>query len=162
VTVNTAKVKGRRSLHFNSFDEIVAEAERLAAGRTVQLGNWSLGQILKHLAAVMHASIDGMTYQPPWFVRWTMRVVGQLITRYVLAHGMWAGFQLPRPLAREVVAADGTTTEEGLAALRAAVRRLKTDPRRDGISPFGRLTPEQWDRIQLRHAELHLSFIVPA
>jgi len=31
MSVNTKTVAGRRTLHFNSFDELLAEAERLAA-----------------------------------------------------------------------------------------------------------------------------------
>jgi hypothetical protein len=26
---------------------------------------------------------------------------------------------------------------------------------------FGAMTPEDWKRLHLRHAELHLSFVVP-
>ena len=58
--INTATVKNRRQLHFNSLDEIAAEVERLAACQQVRtIGNWSSGQVLQHLASTMDNSIDG-------------------------------------------------------------------------------------------------------
>ena len=46
MTVDTAKVEGRRTLHFTSLDEILAEVERLNQGKVRAIGNWSPGQVL--------------------------------------------------------------------------------------------------------------------
>ena len=59
----------RRRLHFQSLDEVLAEAEHLAVIPTRRLGNWTLGQNLMHLAKVYEKSIDGTDYRPGWFVR---------------------------------------------------------------------------------------------
>ena len=48
--MNTKAVTGRREVHYDTFDDALADAERLAAGDVRTLGNWSYGQILKHLA----------------------------------------------------------------------------------------------------------------
>ncbi len=49
--------EGRRTLRFQTADEIMPDVERLLAGhRTV--GDWSLGQICNHLATTMRRVID--------------------------------------------------------------------------------------------------------
>jgi hypothetical protein len=48
--------------------------------------------------------------------------------------------------------------EEGLAAFRRAVGRLKTESTRD---LEGLMTREMFDLYHLRHAEMHPSFIIP-
>ncbi len=155
--VNTAKVQGRRELHFASVDELLADAERLAASPTVkQLGNWSLGQALGHLAAAMDTAVDGAKNRPPWF----FRVMGRLFKKQVLKK-MTPGFNLPANAAKELIPPSSMTTAEGIAKLRVSVARLKATPNR-APSPFlGPLTPEESDRLQCSHAELHLSFFVP-
>ncbi len=68
--VNTSKVSGRRELHFTSLDEILADAQRLAAGQYRQLGNWSLGQATTHLARTMKMSLDGAKFRAPGSFGW--------------------------------------------------------------------------------------------
>jgi hypothetical protein len=68
VAIDTRKVAGRRKLHFNSLDEVLADAERLVAGGSTQLGNWSL-------ALVENASIDGFPELFPWPIRLLLKVV---------------------------------------------------------------------------------------
>jgi hypothetical protein len=51
--VNTAKVDGRRKLDYASLEEVLADADRLSSGPVKVLGNWSAGQIFKHLAIAM-------------------------------------------------------------------------------------------------------------
>jgi hypothetical protein len=62
---------------------------------------------------------------------------------------------------KEVAPPDQVTTEEGLKAFRRAVSRLKAESQRDWEQCFGVFTREEWDRFHMRHAELHLSYIVP-
>lgn len=126
MTVDTAKVTGRRGLRFESLDEIAEEAERIVATPQVRtLGNWSIGQILRHLAAGMHMSIDGSKHRSPWYFRW----LGPLVKRRVLTRGMSAGFNLPRPMAATLIVSDDVSAESGLTALRDALRRLKREAR---------------------------------
>ena len=158
MTVDTAKVTGRRELRFQWIDEILEEAERLASAPQVKtLGNWTPGQIMKHLAIGMHMSIDGSPHRPPWY----LRLVGPLVKRRILTKGMSPGFQLRVKESQSLVVADDVTTEGGLAALRDAVRRMRREAHREPHVFFGKLSYQEWEQLHLRHAELHFSFLLP-
>lgn len=62
MTVNTKKVSGRRELRFNSFNDLLAEAERLCAGEVKMLGNWTLAQMFEHIASGVNsdAAVDSL------------------------------------------------------------------------------------------------------
>ncbi len=124
MNVNTANVKDRREVHYESYQDLLAEAEQLLGGDVRTLGNWSLGQVLKHLAETMHASIDGAPYR----VGLLRRAIGRLLLRdRYLNRGMPPGNQLPAS-ARETLVPAPTSGEEGLAALRRAIYRLAPKP----------------------------------
>lgn len=154
---DTAKVSGRRQLHFASYDDLLADARRLACGPATALGNWSAGQVFQHLAHTMTMSLDGVDFRAPWFVR---LVAGRLLKNRFLNRPMSAGFRLPRRAAS--LLPPPTETETGLAALQAAIARLQAEPQRRPHPALGPLTRDEWDRLHFRHAELHLSFLVPA
>ncbi len=155
--INTKKVTGRRRLRFERLEDIEEDARRLAAGKVNQLGNWSLGQVLNHLATVMHQSIDGV----PMRVAWWMRLLGPMIKKRLITRGMPAGFKIPQESVKAMVAQSGVSADEGLIALREAIERLESETRRSPHPVFGDLTCEEWDQVHMRHAELHLSFVVP-
>ena len=157
MTVDTATVQGRRKLTFRSFDEVLADAERLVSSpNTKMLGNWPLSQLLTHLASTINGSIDGMSTKAPWF----FRLIGPVVKRRILKNGMSPGFKLPK--AREANAFPAASSpQEALGKLRAAVGRLKEERMTARHPFFGKLTHEEWTRLHLRHAELHLSFAVP-
>jgi hypothetical protein len=157
MSVDTKTVQGRRELHFKSFDEVLADAERLVTSpNTNALGNWSLNQLLMHLALTIHLSIDGINVRAPWYIR----LVGFFIRGRILRRGMPAGFKLPRE--REIGAfPSAASTQEALETLRKAIARLKTEKMTARHPAFGKLSHEQWVQLHLRHAELHLSFIIP-
>ncbi len=48
---------GRRTLGLDDLDQIMPEVERLLGGYTT-VGNWSLGQMCRHLGAILRASVD--------------------------------------------------------------------------------------------------------
>ena len=158
MSVDTAAVQGRRKLTFRSFDDVLADAEKLVSSpNTTMLGNWPLGQLFAHLAATINGSIDGMSGRVPWF----LRPVGFMMKGRILKKGMSAGFQLPKErLERAYPAA--SSPQEGLEKLRAAVARLKHERMTAQHPFFGKLTHEEWAQLHLRHAELHLSFANPA
>jgi hypothetical protein len=154
---------GRRALRFETIDEALAEAARLAAaegeGRLSRCGNWELGQTLNHLATWCDYAFDGYPAEvgsPPWLVR----VIARGMKRRILTKGMMAGMKIGRvkggTLGVEVV-----STEEGMRRMGKAFARLKgTCPA--GANPaFGPLTHEEWVALNLRHAELHLGFQIP-
>lgn len=159
MAVDTKTAQGRRQVHYDSYDDLLADAERLAGGEVTMVGNWTLGQIFQHLAVAYNGAIDGLPFSVPWFVKFMART---FMKKRFLYKGMPSGFQIPDKHRGHFVADETTTTEDGLAALRAAVERLKTESHREPHPVFGELTRQEWDSFNLRHAELHMSFAVPA
>jgi Protein of unknown function (DUF1569) len=154
--VNTAKVEGRRKLHYESFEELLADADQLSSGPVKMLGNWSPGQVFKHLANAYNGSIDGFTMTFPL----PLRVMAKIFRKKLLSMPMPPGFNLPSDGAKSVIRGP-TSTEEGLAELHSAVARLQRDSHRAKHPMFGELSKEQWNKIHLTHANLHMSFLVP-
>ncbi len=157
MSVETKNVTDRRQLHFSNLNEILAEVEVLAAAKNVRtIGNWTLGQILWHLARVMNGSIDGLTIQ------WTTPppLIPESIKRRVLSGHMRPGFQLPPDAAKELEPPP-TTVAEGLEMFRTAIQRQHSETKREPNPFFGPLTFDEWNQLHCRHAELHLSFVVP-
>lgn len=151
--VNTRKVKGRRSVRYSSLNEFLLEAKQLAETPVRTLGNWSQGQIYMHLARAMDGSIDGVEMSVPAPMRWIMIL---LFKKRFLENGLPAGFPAPDgPMKPEA-----TSTAEGLAALQRAVDRQNLETARVPHPAFGKLDQEGWGRFHLRHAEMHMSFIV--
>jgi hypothetical protein len=168
VSVNTRRVSGRRKLRFESMAELEEEIERLATADVECLGNWSSGQIFTHLARVMLTAVDGTELRPPLVSRLIAFVFRPLLKWLLFHRGMPAG--IPHkgiPVVGEVseastLAADASVSiEEGLAELRTAIERYKSAEKLQPHPGFGRISREDWDRFSLRHAELHLSFVVP-
>jgi Protein of unknown function (DUF1569) len=154
--VNTARVEGRRKLDYASMAELLADADRLSSGPVKVLGNWSAGQIFRHLAFTMNASIDGFTVKFPWY----LRVMAWVFRKRLINSPMPPGFNLPSEGGKALMPPP-TSTEAGLADLRAAIVRLEQEPGRAWHPMFGQLDKDQWNKIHLHHACLHMSFIVP-
>jgi hypothetical protein len=154
--VNTAKVEGRRQLDYASFAELLADADRLSSGPVKALGNWSAGQVFRHLATTYNKSIDGFNLTFPWH----FRAMARIFKKKIIAGAMPPGFNLPPDAAKEL-APTPTSTEEGLAELHLAVARLQREPNRATHPMFGVIAKEEWDKIHLKHASLHMSFLVP-
>jgi len=156
-SIDTGKVTGRRQVHFNNLDDVLADATALAASGNVKtLGNWSAGQIFEHLARTYNLSIDGFPPVMPGFVRFLLRL---FMKRRFLRKPMPPGFKLPAKA--EALLPPPIGLQEGFAHLSDAVQRLKTTATRMPNPVVGRLSREEWDQLHCRHAELHLSFIVP-
>jgi hypothetical protein len=158
--VNTGKVAGRRTLRFDSIDEALADVERLVtaerAGRLKRLGNWTLGQTLGHLATWAEYAYTGAPIKAPFFVRWILR----LRKRKYLYGSMPSGVRIPR-VEGGTLGTDLVALEEGRERFRRAMERLKKEPPTAPSPVFGLLTHEEGIALNLRHAELHLSFFIP-
>jgi hypothetical protein len=156
MTVNTKKVANRRQLHFDRIEDILADVEQLNRGKVKTLGNWSGGQILVHLAGVMNGSIDGIHLR----LAWPIRFFGRLLKRRILSKPMPAGFKLKGRAAAALVPPQ-TSWQDGVDVIRKAIQRQQTEAKREPSPFLGRLTREQWEQLHCRHAELHLSFVLP-
>ncbi len=157
MTVDTKNVANRRELHFSTLNDTSDEVERLVEGPVQMLGNWSFGQILAHLATAMNASIDGAGYTVSWY----FRIMARMIKGKMLRDKMRPGFKLPKAAA-DVLIPPETSTEDGLVAFRTAIKRQQNEPHREPNAAFGPMTPDEWEQLFCRHAELHLSFVLPA
>lgn len=147
----------RRTLHFNSIAEIRAEIDRLADTEVVTVGNWSFAQILDHLTNSMTACFDGFNFQAPWIIRNT---AGRLLKKRFLTKPMPAGFKLPKR-GRQLLPEDQPDFAEALTRVRTALDRFEHEEPSKPHPVLGALTPEQSVQLNCRHAELHLSFVVP-
>ena len=149
----------RRELRFDSIDAALADAERLAAaereGRLASCGNWTLGQALGHLATWANFAFDGYpdSLHPPLPVR----VIAKLLRRKIIYGRMMPGMRIGK-LPGGTVGLEVLSTDEGLSRYRAAMQRLRATPPTIVNPVFGPLTHDQWIQLNLRHAELHLSF----
>jgi hypothetical protein len=128
-------------------------AERLVAGGTTQLGNWSLGQNLQHLALIQNASIDGYPRLFPLPIRILLKY---FFKRWMLGKGFPPSGPNVKTLTPEPIEAT-----VALANLRAATVRVQNETRRSLNPGFGEMSLAEWDLLYLRHAELHLSYCVP-
>ncbi len=159
ITVKTVRVVGRRTLKFTTLDDIAADVEKLASAKSVTaLGNWSVGEVLAHLANSLNMSIDGAQFRAPWF----FRTFGPLFKKHYITHPMKPGLKLPKEAARQLTAPSPVSRDEGVARMRSALRRQETITDRAPSPIFGAMTREEWDQLHMRHAELHLSFFVPS
>ncbi len=155
--VETRRQTGRCRRRFNNFDEILHEVRSLAARPTRQLGNWSLGQICQHLGIAMEQCTSADDLFP---VPLRLRIMGRLVRGWVLKRGLPSGFKLP-PEGAAVLVPSQVSVEEGLARLEKGMAALAQTSRRTAHPVFGAMNVDEWHQFHLRHAEMHLSFIVP-
>ena len=153
MTVNTSKVQGRRQVQYASYADLLADAERLSKTKVKTLGNWSFGQILKHVAQSTDSSIDGSGFVLPAPVRWIFTL---LMKRKFLTQPIPAGFKAPKQYQPEEI-----SVEEALVLLRKAITRQETEQQRVMHPAFGMISKDEWTLFNLRHAEMHMSFVVP-
>ena len=140
-------------------DDTLAEAMRLAAaereGNLLTVGNWTLGQALGHVATWANFALDGYpaSVRPPL----PIRLVFRLFRNRVITKGMPAGVKI-RGVPGGTLGIEPLPTDVGLSHFEDAMERLRHTAPAEPNPLFGRLTHEQWIQLNLRHAELHLSF----
>jgi hypothetical protein len=112
-----------------------------------------------HLGEVMHACIDGA--KTPVEFSLPAKIAGRLFLRpYLLNVRVPAGIRLPREAAKQFFF-DEADLNEAVERFDSAVIRLSKETNRFAHPLLGGLSPAQWDKFHLRHAEHHLSFLVP-
>ena len=153
----TAEHTQRRSIAFSTLEEVRADIEELAGGSYVTVGKWSFAQILDHLGTSLNASIDGFPYKVSWFVRW---VVAPMFKNSILTKPMKPGFTLPKKFS-SYLPSEECTVEESLPKVLAAIKRFEDELPHADHPFFGKMASEEWMNLHIRHAELHMSFVVP-
>lgn len=153
-----AKRAERRTLQFDSLEAVLADAEALAAGPHRVSGNHSLAEILWHVAYFMDKPVTGFGFRAPL----TMRMFGKVIRVMGMDRPVPAGIRPPREVEARFWPAGPVSPDEALAYLRRSVEAAKVPGAMRHPSPLlGRISHEQWKTVNLRHAELHLSFVHP-
>jgi Protein of unknown function (DUF1569) len=159
MSVNTSKIT-RRRLRFETIDDLLAELDRIEqanlAGRLTVQGNWSAGQIVSHIAAwVEYGWVGYPVKPPPFFIRWILKF---MLKKY-LRSGMPAGLRIPGTK-EGTFGQDNVPVPQAIDRLRSCLQRLKDGEQARFDSPaFGPMSHEDRIKLNLRHAELHLSFL---
>lgn len=152
----------RRTLRFETIDDAIAEAERLVVAergkRCERCGNWPLGQALGHLATWATFAFDG--YPPQVRAPLPVRMILRMMRGTILNKGMMTGVRIGK-VPGGTLGMEPLDAEEGLRRFRAAFERLRDSSPTIENPVFGKLTHDQWIQLNLRHAELHLSFHAP-
>jgi hypothetical protein len=155
-----ASATTRRALRFDSIEAMRAELDRIerasAEGCLATTGRWTAGQILSHLAAWIEYGWDGYPVRPPSiFIRWVMKL---MLTR-ILSKGMPTGVKIPG-VEGGTLGQDDAPIDDALPRLRRALQRLDAgEPAKFDSPAFGGMSHEKRVALNLRHAELHLSFL---
>ena len=157
MAVKTKHVTDRRSIQYESYEELLADAEQLAGGKVRTTGNWSYPQILHHLAKSMDASIDGVQMKLPWLLKKFFLMM--MKKEKMLLAPMQSGFQIPKQGRSQFYPDPEISTEDAMARFRAAIERCKSETDRAPHLLYGELTIEESDMFNYRHAELHMSFV---
>jgi hypothetical protein len=147
----------RRVVRYRTLAELEADAQRLAEVPVRTVGNWSYGQILQHLAVVTNCAFDGFGFEAPWFAR---KLIAPWVKNSLLTKPMSAGFKLPAR-ARTLLPED-VPLDEALDNLRRALGRFASETPTARHPFLGALASQEWESLALRHAELHMSFVIPA
>lgn len=112
----------RRTLHFDSMDEIVRDVESLAQGEVTTTGAYSFGQILEHLAR----TLDIVTgFKPAPAIPFPVKIFGRLVRNSVINKPPKPGFKLPQKAQSVFWPSEPVSLEEGLTHFREAMRRFK-------------------------------------
>jgi len=134
----------RRTIQFDTLDDVLAEAQRLQTSGYDRAGNWSLGQVCNHLAA----AVDMFAAQPARLIPGPVQRLMQgafLHTTVLGKFGNALGLRLPtiKPQNRPVDDAEGVQRlQESFLKLRHAGA--------DHLIPF-----------HLWHSGHHFSFLIP-
>ena len=160
--VNTRKVRDRRRLRFENFGEAIRDAETLAdaerCGTLRATGNWSLGQAIGHVATWARFPLDGypLMPRPPWFIRMLIPFMAGTYLDKGLPAGVKIGNVPGGTFGTEPMEADCAIRD-----LREAFGRLARQAPTQPNPILGELSHEEWIKLNLRHAELHFSFLHP-
>ena len=159
MTINTAKVRDRRSLRFSRLDDILADVGRLSASPTRAARQLVAGADLRAFGRG-DAPVDRRAPPDAPFKR-------------RCGCGFRAFHQVPIARQRAASRLQNAGGRPKVAPARRSRRRHRNrqparqssgsrgEDRRVSHPIFGSMSRAEWDQMHLRHAEMHLSFIRP-
>ena len=142
----------RRSLTYPDFDTVIADVENLRKGY-VQVGNWNLPQICRHLTIGTNNAAKPATAPAT-----PEQTAARSTLENVLSTGkIPSGLQAPAPA---LPPAD--CTDADIDAFIATVQKVRDYAEPSAAHPrFGPLTPAEFKKVVLAHMAHHLSHLVP-
>lgn len=154
----------RRLVSYARLEDLLADLDAVERahrdGRLRRLGNHDAAPIFAHLGMAVRGCFDGFpTFAPLW-----LRLLGRLLKARVLSAPFQPGLRLS-PKNQALAWPPAPPFDAALADLRAELARLRAAREDKGPRPaaphpfFGPMTPDEWQRYHLRHAELHMSFL---
>ncbi len=161
-TLIKTKNAPRRALSFHCTKCLRSELASLqaahAAGTLTHTGNWSEGEILDHVAKLWEFAFDGFPEKvaPNFIIKLIARTMKG---KFTSGKTLPAGFNLPKH-ASFMLPTSGVSFDDGLARLTRVLDRMDRGERMTVVSPaFGALTHDEWMRLHLGHAQLHIGFM---
>lgn len=158
---NTKHIDGRRELNYADFNDLLADIERVVAEPHQAIGNWSVGEIIDHVAKPIPWAMEG--YPDGFHTPLLFKIVGPLMKNSMIAHKPPpAGIKPPKKMMAWFEPEPGVGVETAMQRLRDAIARWP-DATPIPKNPLGiKLNKAEWERFLTNHASLHFSFIVPA
>ena len=155
MSIDTGKVKDRRTLRFGTVAEVRRDLDAMETahkrGTLRCAGNWTPGQIFTHLSAFINFGYDGYPKEvsPPWLL--AVIFIRPRRAKY-LNKGFPAGVKIPGTK-QGTIGMEDVTFEEGIARFRVAHGRLEESPPTVESPAFGPMTYDEKIRMALGHAE---------
>lgn len=146
-----------RELHFDDLNAAVEEARSLLNSGYNRSGNWSLGQICRHLMLVQDPSVDGY---PKWM---SLFAFLRPLMRHFLLPKLLGG-DSPRGIRTASTFMPPTDVDDAaeVEAFAESVKRFHQYRGEYAPHPaFGRMGRDQIEEIHSAHAAHHLRFLSP-
>lgn len=148
----------RRSLKFRDLNDVILETAQLLIGGYSKSGEWSLGQICRHLRLTIECNIKGY---PTW-----MMILGfplrPILRRFALPKLMAGKSPSGIPTAGMFVPEAGADDEQEVELLRHCVDSFLTSTTSLHSHPgFGAMTKSEFAEFHAAHAAHHLGFLHP-
>jgi len=148
----------RRRLAFHSWEEVLADADRLASGGYDRAGKWSLAQAVDHIGAGLRVAVAGSTKRMPWVMRMSARSIAAPMIRA----WRWMPAGIPAPVWWQPQVPAEADVAAGVARFRAEVEAFRAHVGPYHAHPaFDCIDRQAYEDLMLIHASHHLGFLVP-
>ena len=157
---NTKAIAGRRALNYADFSAMLADIEEVTGGPHEAIGNWTVGEIIDHVAKPIPWAMDG--YPAGFRVPVFFKIVGPLMKKSFLAmKPSPAGIKPPAAMMAYFEPQKGVSVDVAMRRLRDAVHRWPSATTIAKNPLVGSMSKAQWESFLCNHAALHFSFIRP-
>lgn len=151
------KTAARRELHYDTLDEVLADANAVTE-QTTATGNWTPPQIIDHVAFGVHMLNHGVDLKIPL----PMKLFGRTLKLFGMhTKPMRPGIKPPAKIASVFAPPPDITLDAAKQKLRDEVAYANEHGMHHPSPLFGQLTPDECIQINCRHAELHFGFLKP-